>query len=230
MIRTTDTMNHSERYNAPMVELYSQSTTRRIAVLISGRGSNMLALVEAWRDGRIPGADFALVLSDRAAAPGIERAREHGIHTIIEERGTSTRLDHERRILEHLRAHRIDLICLAGFTRLLSPAFIAEFRDSILNIHPSLLPAFPGLDAQRQAIDYGVRISGCTVHFVDETLDGGAIIDQRHVPVLDDDTEETLAARILVQEHKLYPEALARIISGDYRIEGRRVLHGSTQS
>lgn len=197
---------------------------KRIAVLISGRGSNMLALVEAWRDGRIPGADFALVLSDRAAAGGITLAREQGLHTVVEERGTSTRLEHERRILEHLRAHRIDLICLAGFMRLLSPAFVAEFKESILNIHPSLLPAFSGLDAQRQAINYGVRISGCTVHFVDETLDGGRVIDQRHVPVLDDDTEETLAARILIEEHKLYPEALARVISGGYRIDGRRVL------
>lgn len=200
-------------------------TIKRIAVLISGRGSNMSALVEAWRQGRIPGADFALVLSDRAAAQGIERAREQGLHTVVEERGTFTRLEHERRILEHLRAHRIDLICLAGFMRLLSPAFIAEFKDLILNIHPSLLPAFPGLDAQRQAIDYGVRISGCTVHFVDETLDGGAIIDQRHVPVLDDDTEETLAARILVEEHKLYPEALARVVGGAYKIDGRRVIN-----
>lgn len=203
---------------------------KRIAVLISGRGSNMLALVEAWNEGRIPGADFALVLSDRAIAPGIALAREQGIQTIVEERGTSTRLEHERRILERLRTHRIDIICLAGFMRLLSPAFIAEFRDSIINIHPSLLPAFPGLDAQRQAIDYGVRISGCTVHFVDETLDGGSIIDQRAVPVLDDDTEATLAARILVEEHKLYPEALARIIDGDYRIENRRVIHKPPRS
>lgn len=191
--------------------------------MISGRGSNMVALLDAWRDGRIPGAEFVLVISDKADAPGVAAAQERGVHTVVIETAGTSRPVHQARILNCLREHKIDLVCLAGFMRLLSPDFIHAFRGRVLNIHPSLLPAFPGLHAQRQALDYGVRVAGCTVHFVDETVDGGPVIDQRAVPVFDDDTEETLAARILVEEHKAYPEAVARVVSGEYRLEGRRV-------
>ncbi|HEX8130319.1 MAG TPA: phosphoribosylglycinamide formyltransferase [Pyrinomonadaceae bacterium] len=196
----------------------------KLAILISGRGSNMVALAESIERGRIPGAHIALVLSDHAGAQGLERASERGIETLAVERAGRTRAEHEREIIAALQARGIELICLAGFMRLLSPQFIEVFRGRILNIHPSLLPAFPGLDAQRQAIEHGVKVSGCTVHFVDETLDGGAIITQRVVPVLDDDTPETLAARILIEEHQAYAEAVALIVGGDYKIEGRRVL------
>ncbi|HZH90764.1 MAG TPA: phosphoribosylglycinamide formyltransferase [Pyrinomonadaceae bacterium] len=196
----------------------------RIAILISGRGSNMVALAQAVERGRAPGATVALVLSDHAGAAGLQRASERGIETLAVERAGRTRAEHEREIIAALKARRIELVCLAGFMRLLSPQFIEVFRGRILNIHPSLLPAFPGLDAQRQAIEHGVKVSGCTVHFVDETLDGGPIITQRVVPVLDDDTPETLAARILPEEHQAYAEAVALVVSGDYKIEGRRVL------
>jgi len=196
----------------------------RIGILISGRGSNMVALADAVRAGRVPGAEVAVVLSDKATAAGLARARERRIETVVVERRGRTREEHEREIIAVLREHGVELVCLAGYMRLLSPCFVAEFRASILNIHPSLLPAFPGLDAQRQAIEHGVRFSGCTVHFVDETLDGGPIITQRVVPVLDSDTEDTLAARILVEEHKAYPEALALVCSGKYKVEGRRVI------
>jgi phosphoribosylglycinamide formyltransferase-1 len=196
----------------------------RIGILISGRGSNMVALADAVRDGRVPGAEIAVVLSDKPSAAGRIRARDRGLKTALVERKGRTREEHEREIISTLRAHGVELVCLAGFMRLLSPCFIEEFRGSILNIHPSLLPAFPGLDAQRQAIEHGVKFSGCTVHFVDETLDGGPIITQRVVPVLDADTEEALAARILLEEHKAYPEALALVCSGRYEVVGRRVL------
>ncbi len=184
----------------------------------------MLALAEAVESGRVPGARVALVLSDQSIAGGLERAAERGIETLVVERRGRTRVEHEREIISALEARRIELVCLAGFMRLLSPLFIEVFRGRILNIHPSLLPAFPGLDAQRQAIEHGVRVSGCTVHFVDETLDGGPIITQRVVPVLDEDTPETLAARILSEEHQAYPEAVALVASGNYEIEGRRVV------
>lgn len=196
----------------------------RIAILISGRGSNMSALVAAVREGRVAGARVVLVLSDRAAAAGLEHAAESGIETLAVERQGRTRQEHEREIIDALRARDVELVCLAGFMRLLSPLFIEAYRGRILNIHPSLLPAFPGLDAHRQALTHGVKFSGCTVHFVDETLDGGPIIEQRVVPVRDDDTEATLAARILSEEHRAYPEALARIVSGDYELRGRRVV------
>jgi phosphoribosylglycinamide formyltransferase-1 len=196
----------------------------KIGILISGRGSNMMALADAVRDGRVPGAEIAVVLSDKPSAAGRIRARDRGLKTALVERKGRTREEHEREIISTLRAHGVELVCLAGFMRLLSPCFIEEFRGSILNIHPSLLPAFPGLDAQRQAIEHGVRVSGCTVHFVDETLDGGPIITQRVVPVLDADTEEALAARILLEEHKAYPEALALVCSGRYEVVGRRVV------
>ncbi|MGH9942448.1 MAG: phosphoribosylglycinamide formyltransferase [Pyrinomonadaceae bacterium] len=195
-----------------------------IGILISGRGSNMLAIVEAVRAGMIPGARVAVVISDRAGAKGLESAALRGIETAVVERRGRVREEHEREILEALRSHGVELVCLAGFMRLLSPSFVAAYCGRILNIHPSLLPAFPGLDVQQQALAHGVKWSGCTVHFVDETLDGGPIITQRVVPVLDGDTAESLAARILAEEHRAYPEALALVVSGQYRIEGRRVL------
>jgi phosphoribosylglycinamide formyltransferase-1 len=169
----------------------------------------MLALSDAVNDGRIPNAVIALVISDNANARGLELAKERGIETRAISRRGRTREEHEREIISVLSDAQVDLKSLAGYKRLLSPCFIEAFRGKILNIHPSLLPAFPGLDAQRQALEHGVKVSGCTVHFVDETLDGGPIIAQRAVPVLDNDTVETLSARILEQEHKLYPEAVA---------------------
>ncbi|HEV8426381.1 MAG TPA: phosphoribosylglycinamide formyltransferase [Pyrinomonadaceae bacterium] len=190
---------------------------KRIAILISGRGSNMLALSDAVREGIIPNAEIAIVVSDKASAPGLELATERGIATRAIERRGRTREEHELEIISLLRGAKVDLVCLAGYMRLLSPCFVEAFRGRVLNIHPSLLPSFPGLDAQRQALAHGVKVSGCTVHFVDETLDGGPIIMQRAVPVIDSDTVETLSARILEQEHKLYPEAVARVLATDAR-------------
>jgi len=188
---------------------------KRIAILISGRGSNMLALSDAVREGRIPEAEVALVISDKAGARGLELAKERDIETLAIERRGRNRDEHEREIIASLRERQVDLVCLAGYMRLLSPCFIEAFRGRILNIHPSLLPAFPGLDAQRQALEHGVKVSGCTVHFVDETLDAGPIIAQRAVPVVDGDTVESLSARILEQEHQLYPEAIKLVLTAD---------------
>jgi phosphoribosylglycinamide formyltransferase 1 len=196
----------------------------KVGVLISGRGSNMVALLDAVRDGRVRDAEIAVVVSDQPSAAGRLRARDRGIATSLVERRGRTREEHEREIISVLRARSVELVCLAGYMRLLSPHFVEEFRGRVLNIHPSLLPAFPGLDAQRQAIEHGVRYTGCTVHFVDETLDGGPIVTQRVVPVHDTDTPDSLAARILVEEHKAYPEALALVCSGRYEIVGRRVV------
>jgi phosphoribosylglycinamide formyltransferase-1 len=184
----------------------------------------MTALADAVADGRVPGARVSLVVSDRPRAAGLDAARERGIETAVVERRGRTREEHEREVIGLLREHGVELVCLAGYMRLLSPCFVEEFRGRVLNIHPSLLPAFPGLDAQRQAVEHGVRVSGCTVHFVDETLDGGPIVTQRAVPVLDTDTPGTLAARILAEEHKAYPEALALVCSGAYELAGRRVV------
>ncbi|HEX8888120.1 MAG TPA: phosphoribosylglycinamide formyltransferase [Pyrinomonadaceae bacterium] len=195
----------------------------RLGILISGRGSNMLALADAVVEGRIPNAEIAVVISDHEDAPGLERAMERGIEAVAIERRGRTREEHEREIIAQLKSRAVDLVCLAGYMRLLSPCFIEAFRNRILNIHPSLLPAFPGLEAQRQAIEHGVKFSGCTVHFVDEMLDGGPIIVQRVVPVLDTDTPDALSARILVEEHKAYAEAVALVASGEFEIEGRRV-------
>ncbi|HEX8098071.1 MAG TPA: phosphoribosylglycinamide formyltransferase [Pyrinomonadaceae bacterium] len=195
-----------------------------LGILISGRGSNMVALADAARGGRIPEAEIAAVVSDKAGAAGLALAAERGLKTLVIERRGRTREEHDREIGAALREHGVDLVCLAGYMRLLSPRFIEEWRGRILNIHPSLLPAFPGLDAQSQALEYGVKWTGCTVHFVDETLDGGPIVEQAAVPIFDDDTEETLAARILAEEHKLYARAVARIVRGDYEITGRRVV------
>jgi phosphoribosylglycinamide formyltransferase-1 len=177
----------------------------------------MLALSDAVRDGRITNAEIAIVISDKAGARGLELAKERGIETVAIERRGRTREEHEREIISVLREHQVDLICLAGYMRLLSPCFVEAFRGRILNIHPSLLPAFPGLDAQRQALEHGMKVSGCTVHFVDESLDGGPIIAQRTVPVMEGDTVESLSARILEQEHRLYPEAVAKVLAADFR-------------
>jgi phosphoribosylglycinamide formyltransferase-1 len=196
---------------------------QRIGILISGRGSNMLALADAVAEGRIPGVEIAIVISDHADARGLALARERGLKTLAIERQGRTRVEHDRELIAALREQRVDLICLAGYMRLLSVEFIKAFRHRILNIHPSLLPSFPGLDAHGQAIRHGVKWTGCTVHFVDETLDGGPIIAQAAVPVRDDDTVDTLSARILAEEHKLYAAAVALIISGEYEINGRRV-------
>ena len=196
----------------------------RLGILISGRGSNMIALADAVEQGRIPGAEIALVISDQPGAAGLARAAERGLKTLVIERGYRTREEHEQEIVAALRERQIDLVCLAGYMRLLSRYFIDAYRGRILNIHPSLLPSFPGLAAQRRALDHGAKWSGCTVHFVDESLDGGPIIVQSVVPVLEDDSEETLSARILKQEHLLYPEAVALIVGGKYEFVGRRVL------
>jgi phosphoribosylglycinamide formyltransferase-1 len=195
----------------------------RLGILISGRGSNMLALADAISEGRIPGAVVAVVISDHSDAPGLALAAKRGIASFAIERNGRTRLEHDRETIAALREHDVDLVCLAGYMRLLSAEFIEAYRHRILNIHPSLLPSFPGLDAQRQAIEHGVKWAGCTVHFVDETLDGGPIITQRVVAVLNDDTPETLSARILVEEHKAYAEAVALVASGNYQLQGRRV-------
>jgi phosphoribosylglycinamide formyltransferase-1 len=172
----------------------------------------MLALSDAVREGIIPNAEIVVVISDKARAPGLALAQARGHETLAIERRGRNREEHENEIIAALCEYRVDLVCLAGYMRLLSPCFIEAFREKILNIHPSLLPAFPGLDAQRQALEHGVKVSGCTVHFVDETLDGGPIIAQRAVPVLEGDTVEKLSARILEQEHKLYPEAVALVL------------------
>lgn len=197
---------------------------RNLGVLISGRGSNLQAIIRAIADRRLD-ARIAVVISNRADAAGLLRAREAGIETVcLSHRDFATREDYDRRLVQELRAREVGLVCLAGFMRLLSPVFIEAFPDAILNIHPSLLPAFPGLDAQRQALDHGVKVSGATVHLVNCDLDAGPIILQAAVPVRDDDTPETLAARILIEEHRIYPEAIGRVLEGGWRIAGRRFV------
>jgi len=197
---------------------------KRIGVLLSGRGSNFEALADSVTAGRIPGAEITIVISNRDGAPGIERARARGIATrIIPSKGLE-REAYDRQVVAALQEKQVDLVCLAGFMRLLSPHFVAAYRHRILNIHPSLLPAFPGLEAQRQALEYGVKFSGCTVHFVDENLDAGPIVTQAVVPLRGDDTVETLSARILAEEHRIYTEAVRLVLSGRFRVEGRRVI------
>ena len=186
----------------------AESRKSRIAILISGRGSNMVALADAVRDGTIPDAEIAIVISDQPGAAGLAKATERGIEALVITRGRRTREEHDREIIAALDARDVDLICLAGYMRILSNDFIQAYRDRILNIHPSLLPLFPGLDPQKQALAHNAKSSGCTVHYVDETLDGGPIIAQREVSVHDNDTVDTLSARILEQEHELYPEAV----------------------
>ncbi len=193
-------------------------------MLLSGRGSNFEALAESVAAGRIPNAEIAIVISNREGAPGIERAESRGIRTrVIPSKGLE-RETYDRQVAAVLEEHKIDLICLAGYMRLLSPYFVAKFPNRILNIHPSLLPSFPGLESQRQALEYGVKVAGCTVHFVDENLDAGPIIVQAVVPVKDDDTEATLSERILKEEHRIYSEAVRIVLEGKYRIAGRRVI------
>jgi phosphoribosylglycinamide formyltransferase 1 len=197
---------------------------KNLGILLSGRGSNFVALADSVEAGRIPNARIAIVISNRADAPGIETAKQRGIDArVIPSKGLP-REEHDRQIVAALKGAKVDFICLAGYMRLLSPWFVQQFPQKILNIHPSLLPAFPGLDAQKQAFDYGVKVSGCTVHFVDEHLDHGAIIVQRTVPVLDTDDDHTLAARILEQEHKAYSEAVRLVVEGNYEVVGRRIL------
>lgn len=197
---------------------------KKIGVLISGRGSNMLALADAINDGRLANAEIAVVISNTAEAGGLAKAQERGIATAVLDHRGKKREEHDRAMAEELRKHNVDLICLAGYMRLLSPWFIREFLNRILNIHPSLLPAFPGLNAQKQAFEYGVKFTGCTVHFVDEELDHGAIIKQAVVPVLPSDDDHTLAERILAEEHKIYAEAVNIVLRGAFRIDGRKII------
>ena len=197
---------------------------KRIAVLLSGRGSNFEAIAESVRAGHIRDAELTIVVSNRESAGGIEKARQRGIEAVVIPSKGKQREEYDREVVALLKEKKIDLVCLAGFMRLLSPYFVQEFRHRILNIHPALLPSFPGLEAQKQALEWGVKFSGCTVHLVDEHLDAGPIICQAVVPVEDGDTEETLAARILREEHRIYAEAINIVLSGRYRIEGRRVL------
>jgi len=197
---------------------------KRIGVLLSGRGSNFEALADSVASQNIPEAEVALVLSNREAAAGIDRAKARGLVTrVIPSKGLE-REAYDRLVVAALNEAKVDLVCLAGYMRLLSPYFVAAFPQKILNIHPSLLPSFPGLEAQKQALDYGVKFAGCTVHFVDENLDAGPIILQSVVPVEDGDTEETLSARILKEEHRIYSEAVKLVLEGEYKIIGRRVV------
>jgi len=200
------------------------SRIKRLGVLLSGRGSNFLAIQKAIAEGRLPGAEIAVVLSNKADAPGLSAARELGWPALHIPVAGRTPVERDLEFVARLKEHEVDLVCLAGYMRIVSPPFVEAFPDRILNVHPSLLPSFPGLDAQRQALEFGAKVAGCTVHFVDEAVDHGVIILQHAVPVLDDDTDESLSARILVEEHKAYPEAIQRVLSGDYEIRGRRFV------
>jgi phosphoribosylglycinamide formyltransferase 1 len=202
---------------------------KRIGVLLSGRGSNSEALAESAASGRIPDAEIAIVISNREGAEGLDRARARGIDArAIPSRGLE-REAYDRLVVAALQEKKVDLVCLAGYMRLISPYFVSSFRNRILNIHPSLLPAFPGLEAQRQALEHGAKFSGCTVHFVDENLDAGPIILQAVVPIDDGDTEQSLSEKILREEHRIYSEAVRIVLEGRYRIEGRRVLTVSSE-
>jgi phosphoribosylglycinamide formyltransferase-1 len=197
---------------------------KRIGVLLSGRGSNFVALAESVSAGRIPNAEIAVVVSNREGAAGIDKAKERGIAThVIPSKGLE-REAYDRQVVAVLHECKVDLICLAGYMRLLSPYFVASFPNCILNIHPSLLPSFPGLESQRQALEYGVKFAGCTVHFVDENLDAGPIVLQAAIPVLDEDIEASLSERILAEEHRIYSEAVKIVLGGKYKIAGRRVV------
>jgi phosphoribosylglycinamide formyltransferase 1 len=197
---------------------------RSLGILLSGRGSNFVAIADSIDAGRIPAAQITIVISNKPDAPGITVARQRGLKTVVIPSKSKAREEHDREIVAALQEHNVDLVCLAGYMRLLSPWFVQQFPQRILNIHPSLLPAFPGLEAQEQAFAYGVKVSGCTVHFVDEELDHGAIIVQKTVPVLDTDNEHTLATRILEQEHFAYTEAINLLLRGQFEITGRKLI------
>jgi phosphoribosylglycinamide formyltransferase-1 len=207
-----------------MPELAQNDRPLRLGILLSGRGSNFAAIAESIRAGRLKGVEIAVVVSNVAEAAGLQIARELGLPTAVVVSKGRSRAEHSSDMMACLQAHGVELVCLAGYMRLFSPEFIAAFRDRILNIHPALLPAFPGLDVQQQALDYGVKVSGCTVHFVDEQTDHGVIIVQRAIPVLETDDAHSLAERILVEEHIAYSEAIARVASGEYEIRGRRFV------
>jgi phosphoribosylglycinamide formyltransferase-1 len=196
---------------------------KKLGILLSGRGSNFLAIADNVAAGKLPGAEIAIVISNRPEAPGIEAARQRGLNSVVIPSKGKSREQHDAEVVAALKSAGVELVVLAGYMRLLSPWFVQQFPNRIINIHPSLLPAFPGLDAQKQAFDYGVKVSGCTVHFVDEQLDHGAIIVQRTVPVLSADDDHTLAARVLEQEHIAYSEAIRIIIEGKYVVDGRRI-------
>jgi phosphoribosylglycinamide formyltransferase-1 len=197
---------------------------KNLGILLSGRGSNFVAIADSVNAGRIPSSRIAIVISNRPDAPGIETARQLGLTALVIPSKGKDREAHDREMVAALQARKVDLVCLAGYMRLLSPWFVRQFPNRILNIHPSLLPAFPGLEAQQQAFAYGVKVSGCTVHFVDEQLDHGAIIVQRAIPVLDSDDEHSLAARILEQEHVAYSEAIKLVLEGGCGVAGRRFV------
>jgi phosphoribosylglycinamide formyltransferase 1 len=197
---------------------------KSLGILLSGRGSNFVAIAEAIDAGRIPDARVGVVISNKADAPGIASVRQRGLKALVIPSKGRSREEHDREVVAALKEHRVELVCLAGYMRLLSPWFVQQFPHRILNIHPSLLPAFPGLEAQEQAFAYGVKISGCTVHFVDEELDHGAIIVQKAVPVLEGDDEHTLAARILEHEHLAYTEAIKIVLEGRFEVVGRRLV------
>ena len=198
--------------------------TVRLGILLSGRGSNFLAIADSIRAGRLKGTEIAVVISNVAGAAGLATAREMGLPTAVFESRGRKREEHDADVVACLRAHGVELVCLAGYMRLLSPEFVAAFPNRILNIHPSLLPAFPGLEAQEQVLAYGAKVTGCTVHFVDEELDHGAIVVQRAVPVVETDDEHSLAERILKEEHQAYTEAIARVVSGEYEVRGRKYV------
>jgi phosphoribosylglycinamide formyltransferase-1 len=203
---------------------------KSLGILLSGRGSNFVAIADSIDAGRIADARIGVVISNKADAPGIATARQRGLSALVIPSKGKRREEHDQEIVTALKRHNVELVCLAGYMRLLSPWFVQQFPRRILNIHPSLLPAFPGLEAQEQAFAYGVKVSGCTVHFVDEELDHGAIIVQKTVPVLDTDNERTLAARILEQEHIAYTEAINIVLSGKFEIVGRRLKNSSRKA
>ena len=206
------------------MEFAAKDRPLRLGILLSGRGSNFLAIAESIRAGRLKGVEIAIVVSNVAEAGGLQAAREKGLpHAVLVSKGRK-RSEHDADVIACLRAHQVDLVCLAGYMRLLSPEFVAAFPNRILNIHPSLLPAFPGLDAQTQAFDYGVKVAGCTVHFVDEHLDHGVIVVQRAILVIESDDAHSLAERTLTEEHLAYTEAIARVASGEYEIRGRQFV------
>jgi phosphoribosylglycinamide formyltransferase-1 len=197
---------------------------KRLGILLSGRGSNFAAIAEAIGRHRLPGVEIAVVLSNRAEAAGLTIAGGMGLAAVAVPSAGRKRAEHDAEMIARLHQHRVELVCLAGYMRILTAEFVRAFPNRILNVHPSLLPSFPGLDAQAQALEFGAKVAGCTVHFVDEAVDHGAIVVQRVVPVLDEDTEESLAARVLEQEHIAYPEAIARVVSGEYELRGRRYV------